>query len=469
MTDAAKIKDTRRKLEAAGVEYCYASYVDVHGVPKAKVVPLASFEKMAAGSELFTVGAMDGMGLVGPEKDECAAVPDLDSLIVLPWDKRFAWFASDLHYHGKPYVNCSRVLLKRRVEAAKRAGFIFNIGVETEFYMFRKGPDGVTPLVDTRFKGPCPAYDVYQTSRATPYIEPLVRYMNELGWGVYSFDQEGGHSQYEMDFAYADALTMSDRLTFFRFMAKTVAAETGAVASFMPKPFANDFRSGAHFNMSLADVRSGKNMFDPKNNPVGALAKRHQIAVPDITFHFTGGLLKHAPALAAVACPTFNSYKGLIAQGDMPDMSWAPVLRCYGRNNRSAMLRLPMNRYCIENRSPDISTNFYLTAALSLAAGLDGMHHRIDPGPPWNDNLYDVERAKGKVARNGHGGDNDARPQRLPRTLIEALDAFEDNSLAERTFGKEFCDIYVRQKTKEWEHGFYRVGVEERAEMLDFV
>ena len=92
----------------------------------------------------------------------------------------------------------------------------------------------------------------------------------------------------------------------------------------MPKPFANDFRSGAHFNMSLADVRSGKNMFDPKNNPVGALAKRHQIAVPDITFHFTGGLLKHAPALAAVACPTFNSYKGLIAQGDMPDMSWAP-------------------------------------------------------------------------------------------------------------------------------------------------
>ena len=82
------------------------------------------------------------------------------------------------------------------------------------------------------------------------------------------------------------------------------------------------------------------------------------------------------------------------------------------------------------------------------------MHHRIDPGPPWNDNLYDVERAKGKVARNGHGGDNEARPQRLPRTLIEALDAFEDNSLAERTFGKEFCDIYVRQKTKEWEHGF---------------
>ena len=126
---------------------------------------------------------------------------------------------------------------------------------------------------------------------------------------------------------------------------------------------------------------SGKNMFDPKNNPVGALGQ----APPDRRAGYHVSLRRRAAQARAARSrrspvPTFNSYKGLIAQGDMPDMSWAPVLRCYGRNNRSAMLRLPMNRYCIENRSPDISTNFYLTAALSLAAGLDGMHHRIDPG-----------------------------------------------------------------------------------------
>jgi len=467
MTDAAKIKETRRKLEEAGVEYCYASYVDVHGIPKAKVVPLNAFEKMAHGSELFTVGAMEGMGLIGPQKDECAAVPDLSSLMILPWDKRFAWFASDLYYHGKPYENCSRVILKRQVEAARKAGYIFNVGVETEFYLFRKGENGPQPIVDVRFKGPTPAYDVFQISRAISHIEPLVRYMNELGWGVYSFDQEGGHGQYEVDFAYADALTITDRLSFFRFMAKTVAADNGAVASFMPKPFANDFRSGAHFNMSLQEISTGKNVFDPKVTPVSALGKEYQIEAPDIMLQFVGGLLQHAPALAAISCPTFNSYKGLVSQGDMPDMSWAPVLRCYGRNNRSAMLRLPMNRPCIENRSPDISTNFYLTAAMSLAAGLAGIGAGINPGPPWNENLYDIERSKLNGKKNGTH--NAEVPRRLPRTLIEALDAFEGDAIAEKTFGREFCDIYVRQKTKEWERGFYRVGVEERAEMIDFI
>jgi glutamine synthetase len=465
MNDPEKIKDTRRRLEAAGVEYCYATYVDVHGVAKAKAVPIGSFEKMAKGSELFTVGAMDGMGLVGPQNDECAAVPDLDSLIVFPWDKRFAWFASDLHYHGAPYPNCSRVMLRRHVEAARRAGYVFNLGVETEFYVFRRLPDGaVAPLVEERFRGPCPAYDVYQTSRAISFLDPMVRHMNALGWGVYSFDQEGGHGQYEIDFAYADALTMADRLTFFRFMTKTVAASLGAVASFMPKPFAGDFRSGAHFNMSLADAGTGRNLFDPAGPGPGALARRHGIEVPDLTLNFVAGLLEHAPALTAVSCPTFNSYKGLISQGDMPDMSWAPVLRCYGRNNRSAMLRLPMNRYCIENRSPDISANYYLTAAFSLAAGLDGVARGADPGTPWNEDLYAVERKAGTGPRKSA-----PTPPRLPRTLIEALDAFAADPLAEDCFGREFCDIYLRQKTKEWERGFYRVTAEERADMLDFV
>jgi glutamine synthetase len=114
-------------------------------------------------------------------------------------------------------------------------------------------------------------------------------------------------------------------------------------------------------------------------------------------------MLAHASAPTAVCCPTYNSYKGLIAQGDMPDMSWAPVLRCYGRNNRSAMIRLPMNRPCVENRSPDISANFYLAAALSVAAGLDGMERTTDPGAPWNENLYDLVdgRTKEGVATGG--------------------------------------------------------------------
>ncbi len=462
MTDSNLIAETKRKLTEAGVQYCLATYVDVHGVPKAKTVPLAHFEKMAKGSELFTVGALEGLGLIGPQKDECAAVPDLSTLIVLPWDKRVAWFASDLFYQGKPYANCPRVMLKRVLAKAAAARQIFNVGVEAELYVYRKSSDaGYAPNVASRFLGPTPAYDVDQTMQSLGFLEPMVRYMNELDWAVYSFDQEGGNGQYEFDFAYADALKTCDRLIFLRFMAKQVARSIGAVATFMPKPFSNDFRSGAHFNMSLADARSNHNVFDPKTTATGELAARYGIGFPDMAFHFTAGLLTHAPALTALACPTFNSYKGLISQGDMADMSWAPVMRCYGRNNRSAMLRLPMNRYCIENRSPDISTNFYLTAAFSLAAGMEGMEQRLDPGAPWNENLYDLVEGRTQAS--------EPMPERLPRTLIEALDAFRADPLVSSAMGEEFRDIYVKQKTKEWDQHFYKVPNEERAAAMEYI
>jgi glutamine synthetase len=131
--DNKLISETKSELVAKGVQYCLATYVDVHGVPKAKTCPIASFEKMARGSELFTVGAMEGMGLVGPQEDECAAIPDLNTAVILPWDKRFVWFSSDLYYHGEPYPNCSRVLLKRVLQQHK--DLTFNIGVETELYV----------------------------------------------------------------------------------------------------------------------------------------------------------------------------------------------------------------------------------------------------------------------------------------------------------------------------------------------
>ena len=447
----------KRELMAKGVKYCLATYVDVHGVPKAKTTPIQSFEKMAHGSELFTVGGLEGMGLVGPQKDECAAVPDLKSMLILPWDKRFAWFASDLHYHGEPYANCSRVLLKRALSKVKQ--YTFNLGVETELYVFRKMTGTYKPTVGSAFLGPTPGYDVDQTLQSFPFLHTMVEQMNELDWGVYSFDQEGGHGQYEFDFAYADALTTCDRLVFFRFMAKQVARSLGAIASFMPKPFSNDFRSGAHFNMSLADAKRNANAFDPANGGGGEFKRRYNIDFPDIAFHFVGGLLDHAPALTALSCPTFNSYKGLVTQGEMVDMSWAPVLRCYGRNNRSAMLRLPMNRHCIENRTPDSSTNFYLTAAFSLAAGMEGVVAARDPGAPWNENMYAL--IDGKVQAS------DPLPERLPRTLNDAINAFRTDPLVSKTFGDEFREIYLRQKTKEWDREFYKVSDDERASTIE--
>lgn len=456
-----RLRKVRQKLEAAGVRHCFSLFVDIHGVPKAKTNPLSAFEKMAHGSELFTVGAMDGMGLVGPHEDECAAVPDLDTMVICPWDKTKAFFFGDLYYHGLPYPNDSRQILKRQLARAAEHGWRFQLGMEPEFYIFRP-PESDTsppqPVARIRYQSVCPAYDVHQTLQSFGFLERLSAALEELGWGLFSFDQEGGHGQFEFDCHYADALTMCDRFVFLRLMIKQLAEAEGLVASFMPKPFANDFRSGNHFNMSLASAESGANVFapSPESNP---LAERYGLAFSDMACHFTAGLLQHASGLAAITCPTYNSYQGLLAQGDMPDISWAPVLVAYGRNNRSAMLRLPMNRCCIENRAPDISVNPYLAAACLLAAGMDGIEQQLDPGPPLDENCYQLGTEE--LRRRGL--------RFLPRTLLEALEAMESDPLFGRTLGDDFLRIYSSWKMREWREGFYAVNPEHRARRLTFL
>lgn len=458
MTDPQQATDLQERLAREGVEYCFATYVDVHGISKTKCVPISHLADMVRGSELFTVGALEGMGLVGPHFDECASVPDLSTATILPWDRKYCWFASDLYFHGEPYENCSRIILKKALAKAAAKNLKFNLGIEPEFYVYRRTAEGLAPLQHEAFHGPTPAYDLHQISLAGPFLEQLTRYVEDLGWGLYSFDQEGGHGQFEIDFGYADALTTADRLTFFRFMVKSLARAHGAVASFMPKPFSNDFRSGAHHNMSLMDTRTGEHLFDAKARAAGEIARGYGLDATDETLHFAGGLLEHAEALCAITCPTHNSYKGLIARGDMPDMSWAPVLQAYGRNNRSAMLRLPMNRPCIENRAPDMSANFYLSSAFSLHAGLDGFDRKIDPGQPLNDNLY--LEASLRAGRN---------VRRLPRTLLEATEALEASVFAREVLGDAFVDIFAAQKKKEWEAQFYAVSAAERDQYLTFV
>jgi len=458
--DPDKLAAVRARLEAAGTTFCFATYVDIHGVPKAKATPLHAFEKMALGSELFTVGAMEGMGLVGPHEDECAAVPDLDTLTPCPWDPRLAYFFGDLYYHGAPYPNDSRVILKRQIERAAKLGLKFNLGMEPEFYVLFVDPaTGARRILQRdRYTGTCPAYDVHLTVGALDFLEPMSRYMDELGWGLYSCDQEGGHGQFEFDCHYSDALTQCDRFIFLRLMAKQVAEKIGATATFVPKPFANDFRSGNHFNMSLASIETGENLFapEPDGNPLSA---RHGSAFSKLAYHFAAGILRHAPAISAVTSPTYNSYQGLIAQGDMPDISWAPVMMAWGQNNRSAMLRFPPNRYCVENRTPDIASNPYLAAAVQLAAGLEGIEQELDPGAPLNANCYDLTRAQ--LREHGVG--------LLPRTLLHALEAFESDPLIETAFGAEFRDIYFRQKMREWDEGFYQINEAHLRHRLTFI
>ncbi len=444
--DLAKIKS---QLKQQGVEYFFGAYVDGLGVPKSKCVPIDCLEKALAGSELYTVGALELMGPLGPNEDECAGLPDLSTITVLPWDKRYAVAFADLSYKGKPYSHCSRTVLKRQAAAAAELGFRVNMGVEPEFYVLREVEGKLRPFVrEDVLNKPTRGYDIETTMLADPFLEPMVRYIGELGWGLYSFDHEGGDGQYEFDFGYTDVVSMADRMVLFRLMAKQVARSIGCVATFMPKPWSDAFGSAGHLNISLADAKSGKNAFEPGN----AKTSRKGSAYSDIAYHFTAGVLRHSLALTAVVCPTVNSYKRLNPRGFMDEISWAPVYRAYGHNNRTLMCRLPMNRKCLELRNADFAVNFYLAAAFTVAAGLQGVRERLDPGEPVEIDTYSV--GEEELTRRGI--------LRLPRTLGESIEAFAQDELAKATFGEEFHKSYVDYKRREWQEYCLVVGEWER-------
>jgi glutamine synthetase len=429
----------RERLRTDGVRYLFGAYVDAHGVPKSKCVPVEYLESMAEGSELYTVGALEGMGPLGPNEDECAGIPDFSRLTVLPWDRRFAVAPADLEFRGAPYSHDSRAVLKRQLAAAAELGYHFNVGIEPEVYVLRETPDGgYEPWVrEDTLNHPTRGYDIETTILADGFLEPMVQYMTELGWDVYSFDHEGGDGQYEFEFRYTEALEMADRMLLFRLMAKHVARTLGCFACFMPKPFDHGFGSGAHVNMSLADLETGENRFEFQGDP----SENGHHGYTELARQFTAGVLRHAPAITAVACPTVNSYKRLLPYGFMDHITWAPVYQAYGYNNRTLMCRLPMNRRCLELRIADSATNFYLVMGLTLAAGLQGIREGLHPGEPVGIDTYSVSDEQ--LATDG--------VHRLPRTLGEAVAAFEADELARKVFGAEFHDSFVKLKRVEWE------------------
>jgi len=435
MVSSETIKATQEKLKERGVKYCIGAYVDIHGVPKGKVVPIAHLEHMAHGSERYTGYALDGLGQE-PHDDEITSVPDLDHIIQLPWEPKIAWMPADNHFQGKPYPLNTRVALKQVQAEAAELGFGFDLGIECEIYLLKQNADGSLSIPNPDDKLVKPCYDVAGFMENFTWLDKVATCINDLGWDLYSFDHEDANGQFEFDFQYADALTMCDRFIFFRYMAKHYAKEQGLIATMMPKPFANRTGTGAHFNMSLRDLKTGRNVFacSPSEDKRG-------FGLTETGYHFIGGILRHGRALCAAFAPTVNSYKRLVRRGAMSYFSWAPVFNSYGSNNRTNSVRVPMGGGRCESRNADGAVNPYLAATLAFAAGLEGVRNRIDPGEPNEDNLYAISEAERR----------DRHIEFLPQTLQEAVGAFAADPLVEKTLGTALRDEFIRYKTAEWE------------------
>jgi len=419
-------------LAEQGVEMAVAAWIDITGRPKSKFVPVRQIAGLLAGSERYTPRGMGNLGDMDPSEDECVAIPDPATLRVLSWDPRVAFFNADLSFGGRePFGNCPRSILKTVTKRAADRGFRFMLGVEPEFYVFRRDalPD-FEPMHPASTLWPTPAYDVESTMGSVDFLADVARHMEVADFGLFSFDHEGGDGQYELDFAHAEVLNQCDRLVYLRMMLRHVAEQHGCFVTFMPKPRYTAWGSGAHMNMSLESIETGDNIF---------LDRGQQRTWRREATGFAAGLLHHAPALMAVTCPTVNSYKRLVPRLADGSVSWAPVYAEYGYNNRSCMIRFPENRPAIENRCADMTANMYIAAAFSLAAGLEGIELGLDPGPAVSDNTVSWADSTADKGR------------RLPRTLLEAIDAFEEDPLVHETFPARFIRDYVGMKRGEWE------------------
>ena len=418
-----------KELAESDIEFFLCSFVEMNGMPKAKLVPATHLDDMATSGAGFAGFAAGNMGQ-GPHDPDMMNIPDFDSLKIVPWRKHTAWVAGNIHVNGEPWSYCPRTILLRQLDRAKKNGYTFNVGVEAEFMILKQNERGEYAPYDSLDILEKPCYDLVTLNRNLDLMTTLIKYMQDLGWGPYANDHEDANCQFEINWQYSDALTTADRQTFFRWLVKATAEKYGLMATFMPKPFAHLTGSGAHYHMSLWDANNKTNLFLDESDPLG---------LSEDGYWFTGGLLHHAKALAAFASPIVNSYKRLVRGAPRSGASWAPVYVTYGASNRTQMIRIPESGR-LENRCVDGSANPYLACAAMLAAGLDGIENKTDPGNQNNDNLYEIP--ENELQRRGIDF--------LPSTLKEALDFLEEDEVVKEAVGTEYAEYYIDVKREEW-------------------
>ena len=423
------LADASRHLDEEGVRYVLAQFVDIHGAAKAKAVPVAHLASVLGDGAGFAGFAIWGVG-IEPHGPDFMAVGELNTLSLVPWQPGMARIVCNGHVNGEPWAFDSRVTLKRQIERLTARGWTLNTGLEPEFSLLKR--NGVTGAIE-----PCdgsdtlakPCYDYKGLSRTRAYLEKLTESLRAVGIDVYQIDHEDANGQFEINYTYTDCLTSCDHYVFFKMAASEIANEMGMLCTFMPKPFAHLPGNGMHMHASIADA-SGANLFEDPSDPQG-------LNLSALAYHFLGGLLAHAPALTALACPTVNSYKRLVVGRSLTGATWAPAYISYGDNNRSTMVRIPKGR--LELRLPDGSCNPYLATAAVIAAGLDGIDRKLHPGPAQNENLYELTPAQ--LCERGIAV--------LPQNLDRAVDALETDTLIVDALGP-VAGEFIRLKRMEW-------------------
>ncbi len=428
--------------KATGVKYFMVSFTDLFGGQRAKLVPAQAIAEMQE----------DGAGFAGfatyldmtPAHPDMLAVPDASSVIQLPWKPEVAWVAANCVMEGEDVAQAPRNVLRKLIDQAADQGLHVKTGIEAEFFLLTPQGDQISDPFDTAAK---PCYDQQAVMRRYEVIREICDYMLELGWGPYQNDHEDANGQFEMNWEFDDALKTADKHSFFKFMAKSVAEKHGLRATFMPKPIEGLTGNGCHAHISVWDGAGNA----AKTNVFADDAM--DLGLSQSGRHFLGGIMKHASALAAITNPTVNSYKRINAPRTMSGATWAPNTVTWTSNNRTHMVRVPgPGRF--ELRLPDGAANPYLLQAVIIAAGLDGVSTKADPGKRYDIDMY----AEGHKVRGA---------PRLPLNLLDALREFNKNKGLKSMLGDEFSAAYLKLKHQEWDAFAAHFSTWEKENTLD--
>lgn len=415
-------QDIIELVEEEDVEFIRLQFTDIYGTLKNMAVTTSQLEKVLSNQCKFDGAAIEG--ITGNDKSNLYLHPVLDTFEIFPWrpqQGKVARFLCDVCYKdGTPFEGDSRYILNKTIEEASKMGYSFHIGSECEFYLFQMDNDGI-PSTKTEERGGF--FDVGPMDLGENVRREIVLTLEDMGFEVEASYHEAGASQHQIDFKYDKALSAADNIVTFRMVVKIIAKRHGLHATFMPKPLNNS--NGSGMNILVSILKDGNNIFDNADN-TNELSQEAK--------WFIAGILKHNAAITAIANPIINSYKRLVPSYNVP------AYNGWSDHNRNSSIRIPNDIDVdskIELRSADSAANPYLTLAVYLAAGLDGIKNKEELPNKLPDDLI-----------------NDAlnmeESKRLPSTLINSIIALEEDDFIKHVLGDSIASTYINTKKKEW-------------------
>ena len=419
--------DIFRLVEEEDVEFIRLQFIDIFG--RCRNIAVTADHLEEALDREFSVEAAGISGFSSSGSGDLYLHPDLDTFEIFPWrpqhGKVARLFCNLYTEEGLPYKSDSRQILKRVLEEAAGKGLTFEADPELEFYLFHLDDFGRPTTLTHEQAG---YLDVAPADLGENVRREIIQNLQEMGFQITSSHHEMAPAQHEIDFVGDRPDRAADQILTYKMAVKTVAKKHGLHATFMPKPLSGQYGSGMHIILKACDGEGRDAFADPSA----------QGGVSETGRCFLAGILEHIRGMSLVTNPLVNSYKRLVRGYDAPvDIAWSSV-----RSNRSALIHMGSRkgRVCLELRNPDCTCNPYLTLALCIAAGMDGIERGLDLPEETEINLFRLSSRQLK----------EMNMDRLPRTMGEAIVAYEEDEFIRKTMGQEAWSSYLKAKRREW-------------------